>query len=511
METRQSEQIRDGWGSVLFVDLRNFTNLLEFYGTKKLESVLDQVFVSFKRVVESYGGTVDKLIGDGMMAVFRDDRERDCEANAVRAAGEMLHQRLPNLEHRTNLNLEIGIGISSGELKRTTIADIDETIISRNVNIASRLQSLCKKFDIAIITDKETRENIDGLAQGYTFRLIPDQRIEGIYERIDVFEICSLEEYDGDYLTRYNEAAQHYSAGEFSKALEFFVSAYSDMSQKQDRTLLHHFASECFDRLDNSDSLFQNADNYENNSATQRTQADYLLWRLEQFIDKRDLVPSRMLDIGCGSGTLTVGIAEQYSTTELVGIDESQAQIQKARQDHSHSRVQYETADIVEYGPVDPFDVIVSNSTMHWVQPQDKAYKNIFQHLKPGGLIAIHQGGKGCYSELHDAAEQAYKELGFEEYFHDFQFPLIYYDKDEMEHLLREHGFEPLKINQMESEQPDTLVDDFAEASLLSYRKQLANDAEKQAFVERYKSIAEKYDKIDTTRIYAFAVRPSNQ
>lgn len=509
MQTRQQASTRDGWGSVLFVDLRNFTNLLEIYGTEKIETVLDSVFIDFKRVVESHGGTVDKLIGDGMMAVFRDDREHDCEANAVRAAGKMLHERLPELEHRTGLNIEIGIGISSGELQRANVAGIDETIISRNVNIASRLQSLCKKFGIAIITDQATQENVGSLAQEYTFRMIPDQRIEGIYERIDVFELCSVEEYDPEYIDRYNEAARNYRDGEFSKALEFFVSAYSGVQRRRDQALLHHFASECFNKLDSSDSLFQNPDRYDQHSTTQRTQAEYLLWRLEQFVGKRDLVPSRMLDVGCGSGALTVEIAEEYSTAELVGIDESAAQIRKAKQDHTHSRVQYEAADITEYGPVDPFDVIVSNSAMHWVQKQDKAYKNIYQHLNPGGILAVHQGAKGCYGELHNAAEKAYKELGFEEYFDDFQFPLVYYEKDEMKRLLENHGFEPLKVDRMESEQPETLVDDFAEASLLSYRRRLANDAEKQAFVERYKSIANEYDEIDTTRIYAFAVRPS--
>lgn len=509
MQPGESEEIRDNWASILFVDLRNFTNLLEFYGPDKVEAVLDEIFVDFKRVVESYGGTVDKLIGDGMMAVFLDDRERDSEANAVRAAGEMVYRRVPDLERRTSLNLEIGIGISSGEIQEATIAGIDETIISRNVNIASRLQNLCKKFDIAIITDEVTRENIDGLAQGYAFRMIPDQRIEGIYERIDVFEICSLDEYETDYLEHYNEAAENYQEGEYSEALEFFVSAYSDINRKRDRALIHHFASECFDRLDSSESLFHNADQYDEHSTTQRTQADYLLWRLEQFVNNRDLVPSRILDIGCGSGALTVEIAEEYSTANLVGIDKSEAQIQKAKQDYTHPRIQYKTADIVEYNPANPFDVIISNSTMHWVQKQERAYRNIYECIDLGGILAIHQGAKGCYSELHDAAEQAYEELGFEEYFQDFQFPLVYYEKDEMDRLLRNHGFQPLKIDQMESEQPDTLVEDFAEASLLSYRKQLSNDAEKQAFVKRYKSIAREYDEIDTTRLYIFAARPS--
>jgi len=511
MQEAGTESLRESWGSVLFVDLRNFTNLLDFYGTSKLESVLDEVFVDFKRVVESYGGTVDKLIGDGMVAVFRDDRERDCEANPVRAAGEMRYRRLPELERRTNLNLKIGIGIATGELHRTSIADIDETIISQNVNIASRLQNLCKKFDVTTITDETTQKNIDGIAQEYRFRMIPDQRIEGIYEQIDVYEICSLDEYDAEYLDRFNDASRSYRDGDYSDALELFISAYSDINWKDDRTLLHHFARECFDQLEGSDTLFQNPDQYEKHSTIQRTQADYLLWRLDQFIDNRDLIPSRILDIGCGSGALTVNIVEEYPTANVIGIDESEAQIQKAENDHAHPQVEYKMADIVEYQSPDPFDVVLSNSTMHWIQEQDAAYENIYDHLKPGRILAIHQGGKGCYNELHEAAQRAYEELGFEEYFTDFQFPLVYYTKDEMERLLKQHGFEPLKVDEIESEQPDTLVDDFAEASLLSYRRRLSNEAEKEAFVRQYKTFAQEYDDIDTTRIYAFAVRPGSQ
>lgn len=508
MQENERTDKREDWGTVLFVDLRNFTNLLEFYGASKIETVLDDVFVEFQRVVESYGGAVDKLVGDGMMAVFRDDRGRDCESNAVRAAGEMLYRRLPDLEQRTNLNLKIGIGLSTGELRRATIADIDETIISRNVNIASRLQSLCKKYDIAIIADRETRENIDGLADGYQFRMVPDQRIEGIYERIDVFEICSLEQYEREYLDQFNTAARSYKDGEYSRALEFFVSAYSEVGRKDDRILLHHFASECFEQLDSADSLFQNADQYDQHSTTQRTQADYLLWRLEQLVDKRDLVPSSVLDVGCGSGKLSETLIEAFPEARLVAIDESDDQIRKARQDHAHPQVEYQVADISEYDPDESFDVVVSNSAMHWVQRQDAAYENIYEAMNPGGILAVHQGGKGCYRELHDAAKRAYKELGFEEYFREFQFPLVYYEKDEMRSLLETHGFDPLKVDMMESEQPDTLVDDFAEASLLSYKQQLANEAEEYALVQQYKSFAREYDDIDTTRIYAFAVRP---
>lgn len=501
---------REDWGSVLFVDLRNFTNLLEFYGAERLEEVLDEMFVQFRRVVESYGGTVDKLVGDGMIAIFRDDRGHDCEANAVKTAGEMRHRRLPELEQRTGLNLQIGVGIATGELRRAEIAGIDETIISRNVNIAARLQSLCKKFDIATLTDRETRENTDGLAQGYQFRLIPEQRIEGIYKRIDVFEICPMETYNEAYLEEYNEAAQAFKKGDFSEALEFFVSAYSDTGSKTDRTLLHYFASECFDRLDSADSLFQNADQYEQHSNTQKTQADFLLYRLNRFVNERDLIPSRMLDVGCGSGALTEQVADDYDTAQVVGIDRSEAQIEKARRDHNHSRVSYEVADIVEYSHDERFDIILSNSTMHWIQEQDQAYANIFSMLNPGGILAVHQGGKGCYSELHEAAERAYKKLELDEYFRDFQFPLVYYEKAEMEELLRSHNFDPLKITEMESEQPDTLVDDFAEASLLSYKKRLSSEAERQAFVQQYKQFAREHDNIDTTRIYAFAVRPSS-
>lgn len=511
MEAEETVQRREDWGTVLFIDLRNFTNLLEFHGPSKIESVLDEVFVDFKRVVESYGGSVDKLIGDGMMAVFRDDRERDCESNAVRAAGEMLYRRLPDLERRTELDLEVGIGLSTGNLRKATIADIDETIISRNVNIAARLQSLCKKFDVAIISDEETRKNVGELPERYRFRMIPHQRIEGIYEQMDVYEICLLDEYDEMYLEEYNRAAEHYREREYSKALEFFVSAYSDPDRKDDRTLLHYFASECFDQLDGAGSLFQNADLYEENSNTQRTQADYLLWQLQQITDRRGLTPSRILDVGCGSGAVTEEVAETFPKAEITAIDESADQVRKANQAHPHERITYEVADIVEYRPEGQFDIVVSNSTMHWVQRQDDAYQNVYRALEPDGILAVHQGGEGCYHELHEATRRAYEDLGLEGYFHDFEFPLVYHDRDEMNDVLSRNGFDPLKIDMMESEQPDTLVDDFAEASLLSYKQRLENKVERKNLTKRYKSFAREYDDIDTTRIYAFAIRPEEK
>lgn len=124
--------------TVLFADLVGFTTLSEHLDPEQVKRLIDSCFERMVTVIADFGGRVDKLLGDGMLALFgapvahEDDAER-----AVRAAIRM-HEVLASV---VGNDLQMRIGIMTGEVLVGTLAGTDYTAMGDVVNTASRLQS----------------------------------------------------------------------------------------------------------------------------------------------------------------------------------------------------------------------------------------------------------------------------------------------------------------------------------------------------------------------------------
>lgn len=136
--------------SVLFADLKGFTSLSERLSPTEVVETLNSVFSLFTEAVFQQSGTLDKFMGDGMLAFFGAPLKLENHAlNAVLAAIEMFHQ-LAQFNKRRNPEDHIGarIGINSGPV---IVGDIgsssrkDYTVIGDTVNVASRLESSVAK------------------------------------------------------------------------------------------------------------------------------------------------------------------------------------------------------------------------------------------------------------------------------------------------------------------------------------------------------------------------------
>ena len=129
--------------TVLFGDVVGFTALSERRDPEQVKRLIDGAFEGLVEVVTSFGGRVDKLLGDGILALFgapvahEDDAER-----AVRAALRM-HQVLARYVDEADLDhlLQMRIGINTGEVLVGTLAGTDYTAMGDVVNTASRLQA----------------------------------------------------------------------------------------------------------------------------------------------------------------------------------------------------------------------------------------------------------------------------------------------------------------------------------------------------------------------------------
>ena len=157
--------------TVLFSDLKGFTALTQRLSKEgrstELVQQLNTYLGAMVAVITAHGGTVDKFIGDAVMAVFGSPRSRGIAleaAQAVRCAIAM-GERLEQLNQQWLLEniapLASGIGIASGDAVVGQIGSperMDFTVIGNTVNLASRLESLTRLLNTPIIIDKRTAE-----------------------------------------------------------------------------------------------------------------------------------------------------------------------------------------------------------------------------------------------------------------------------------------------------------------------------------------------------------------
>ena len=144
----------------------------------------------------------------------------------------------------------------------------------------------------------------------------------------------------------------------------------------------------------------------------------------------------RIVDLGCGTGALTAQIAT--AGAEVVGIDASEAMIERARESYPHLR--FEIARGEDFAVEDPVDAVFSNAALHWMSPPQEVAAAVARALKPGGRFVAEMGGKGNIATITGAIYQALAEEGIsrEQVRNPWYFPSI----GEYGSLLEEAGFD---------------------------------------------------------------------
>jgi adenylate cyclase len=152
--------------TVLFCDLRGFTALAERSSPGELVATLNELFTVLTAWVRTCGGFVDKFLGDGLLVVFGlfEDGQDSGAASAVRCARGM-HVRVAELNvARAGAGrppLAVSIGIHSGPVVAGTIGAAerhDYTVVGDTVNVAARLQELCRDRELGLLVSAATHE-----------------------------------------------------------------------------------------------------------------------------------------------------------------------------------------------------------------------------------------------------------------------------------------------------------------------------------------------------------------
>ena len=215
--------------TVLFADIRSFTTISEALSAADLKALLNRFFTPMTRIIFDRRGTIDKYVGDMIMAFWgapvRDAEHAD---HAIAAALDMLEAvKALRIEFaREGLpEVSIGIGINSGTMN---VGDMGSqyrrayTVIGDAVNLASRLEGLTKYYGVDLVVGPHTRD----LAADFVYRRLDRVRVKGKQQAVEVYTpVCrpvQLSEQLRAELAAHEQALEHFWRREWEQAHALF-------------------------------------------------------------------------------------------------------------------------------------------------------------------------------------------------------------------------------------------------------------------------------------------------
>lgn len=221
--------------TILFSDIRGYTTLTENIGAAEVVSLLNQYFETMVEAVFNYEGTLDKFMGDALMAVFGAPLPltENHGWRAVQSALDM-RQRLEEFNQRRIIQeqpqIRIGIGISSGEVVSGNIGShkrMDYTVIGDGVNLSSRLEGVTKEYGCDIILSEFTYQLCKDLIW---VRQLDKIRVKGKHQAVNIYELISdrntpLDADTQEFLFHYQTGRVAYLSRNFQEAIASFEAA----------------------------------------------------------------------------------------------------------------------------------------------------------------------------------------------------------------------------------------------------------------------------------------------
>jgi class 3 adenylate cyclase len=175
----------------MFLDIRGFTHMSATLPPKVVIDILNRVFTVVGKMVERSGGVIDKFLGDGLLAVWGTIPGGKVEVGGILNEIQGLEAQLGVLNREFEAQglpvIRIGIGLHKGPAIVGNIGSVDRlefTCIGQAVNLASRLEGLCKQFNTNLVLSEQTFPEAAGLP---TFRRIDDVEIRGLDKKISIF------------------------------------------------------------------------------------------------------------------------------------------------------------------------------------------------------------------------------------------------------------------------------------------------------------------------------------
>jgi adenylate cyclase len=224
--------------TVMFTDLANFTTLSEAMEVEKLAAVLQFYLEEMSGVVLGVNGTLDKYIGDAIMAFWNAPANQPDHAfRACRAALEMRRREAliqPRIREMSGTEVYSRIGINSGPMVVGNLGSTFKfayTVIGDAVNLGSRLEGANKMYGTRIMLSETTAAIVN---DQFILRKLDLLRVKGKLKPMAVYELIgerTLDSKPSEHIGRYETALSLYQQGRFDAAGELLIGLNKDFPQ----------------------------------------------------------------------------------------------------------------------------------------------------------------------------------------------------------------------------------------------------------------------------------------
>jgi class 3 adenylate cyclase len=249
--------------TILFSDIRSFTSISESLSPRDNFAEINRFLGEMEPEITNNNGFIDKFIGDAIMALFSAE---DSALHAVEA-GINMHRKIPLLNQERKANnplakdIEIGVGIHTGDLMIGIIGGnnrMETTVISQNVNLASRLEGLTKHFGAKLIISEVTLKDISPSdRRRFNLRYLGPVVPKGSTDPVRIHEVLDADEPEImrrklEYREKFERALRLGTERKFEEALNIFKEIFIDYPEDK---AVHFWMERCERRVDFREEL----------------------------------------------------------------------------------------------------------------------------------------------------------------------------------------------------------------------------------------------------------------
>jgi len=251
--------------TIYFSDIRSFTTISEtLHDPKRITDFLNFYMNAMVAPIEKTRGTVDKFIGDAVMAYW--NAPLKVEAHADKAVSTALKQIAirdalnKTIQKEFGFDVDYGIGINTGDVVVGEIGShgrSDYTIIGDAVNLASRLEGLCKPYKVRLVISEFTKAL---LKEKYVIQLLDRVKVKGKHEPVKIYEVLSKGEASKEKiveLSLYEKAHQAYMQAEFTEAQKLFDALFETYKKYMYQLYSQRCELLLNEKVENFDGVFE--------------------------------------------------------------------------------------------------------------------------------------------------------------------------------------------------------------------------------------------------------------
>ncbi|MGZ3773688.1 MAG: CHASE2 domain-containing protein [Pseudobdellovibrionaceae bacterium] len=219
--------------TVFFSDVRGFTTISEKLSPTDLSNLLNRYLTPMTEIVFANKGTLDKYMGDAIMAFFGapivDDQHAKQACRCALKSMEKLKELQEHFKAENLPNIDIGIGINTGEMSVGNMGSNivqNYTVMGDAVNLGSRLEGINKEYGTHIIISQYTNEEVK---DAFVTREVDRVKVKGKNEPVRIFELMAegtLQSHRTEQIKIFNQGLEKYFKMRFDDALEDFKKSF---------------------------------------------------------------------------------------------------------------------------------------------------------------------------------------------------------------------------------------------------------------------------------------------